>query len=537
MSAARRPVRMLPEEVVRRIAAGEVIVRPAHAVKELVENSLDAGATHVRVEVKAGGKNQIRVSDNGVGMSRDDLRLAVARHATSKLERVEDLSRIESYGFRGEALASIGAVSRLVIETNASDSGPGTAIEVEGGDVRSLREVVRPRGTTVSARTLFFNLPVRRVFLKSDNYEARLVAETVRSYALAFPEVGFEFVNNDRVVLKLAPAGSVRERAANLFEKRVAESFVELKVDNPLLSLRGFLAEPTQARSFYDVQGVYLNRRPVRNHTVTRAVYEGYGPVLAGNNPNFIVLIQTDPARLDVNLHPTKQEVRFADERFLFDFVSEAVSQTLGIRRGEGSGMADFLYQRGFVPEDAAPQDFWQLHNSYIIAQVSSGYVIVDQHAAHERILYEEVLKARQQVSAQGLLFPITVELNPEEFEAWTRAGELLLRMGIESKLFSGNTVVVETVPAGSFMGRDEVREFFSELARLTPGDAGLETDLARLVACKAAVKAGQRLAQPEMESLINRLFACREPYFCPHGRPAIVKITLDDLERRFGRT
>ncbi len=537
MAVARRPVRLLPEAVVRRIAAGEVIVRPAHAVKELVENSLDAGATSIRVEIKAGGKNLIRVSDNGFGMTRNDLRLAVARHATSKLERVEDLTRVESYGFRGEALASIGAVSRMVIETNDSDAGPGTAIEVEGGDVRSLREVVRPRGTTVSARALFFNLPVRRAFLKSDNYEARLVAETVRGYALAFPEVAFELVNNDRVVLKLAPVDSVRERVAGLFEKRVTESFVELKIDNPLLSLRGFLAEPSQARSFYDVQGVYLNRRPVRNQTVTRAVYEGYGPVLAGNNPNFVLFIQTDPARLDVNLHPTKQEVRFADERFLFDFVSEAVSQTLGIRRGDGSGVADFLYQRGFVPEDAAPHDFWQLHNSYIIAQVSSGYVIVDQHAAHERIIYEEVLKAREQASPQGLLFPIAVELNPEEFEAWSRAGELLSRMGIETKLFSGNTVVVETVPADSFMGKDEVREFFAELARLTPSTTGLETDVARLVACKAAVKAGQRLAQPEMESLINRLFACREPYFCPHGRPAIIKITLEELDRRFGRT
>ncbi|MEO0078346.1 MAG: DNA mismatch repair endonuclease MutL [candidate division WOR-3 bacterium] len=533
----RRPVRLLPEEVVRRIAAGEVIVRPAHAVKELIENALDAGATNIRVEIKAGGKNLIRVSDDGLGMTRDDLRLAVTRHATSKLERIEDLTKIESYGFRGEALASIAAVSRLLIETNAADTGPGTAIEVEGGDVKALREAARPRGTTVSARTLFFNLPVRRAFLKSENYEARLVAETVRSYALAFPEVGFEFLSNDRVVLKLPPAKAVRERLAALFEKQMVESLIELKVDNPLLSLRGFLAEPSQVRSYYDFQGVYLNRRPVRNHTVTRAVYEGYGPVLAGNNPNFVLFIQTDAARLDVNLHPTKQEVRFADERFLFDFVTEAVSQALGIRRGEGSGPTDFLYQRGFAPDDAAPQDFWQLHNSYILAQVSSGYVIVDQHAAHERILYEEALKVREHSPAQGLLFPITVELNPEEFEAWTHSVGLLARMGIESKQFSGSTVVVETIPAGSYMGRDQMRELFAELARLGPGSSRLEDELARLVACKGAVKAGQRLAQSEMESLINRLFSCREPYFCPHGRPAIIKITLEDLERRFGRT
>jgi len=537
VSAKRRPVRLLPDDVVRRIAAGEVIVRPANAVKELVENSLDAGATRIKVEIKGGGRNLIMVSDDGSGMSREDCRLAITRHATSKLGSVDDLTRIESFGFRGEALASIAAVTRMTLETNAAEEGPGTSIEVEGGEVREVREAARARGTTVTARMLFFNLPVRRAFLKSENYESRLVVETVRNYAIAYPQVGFEMVSNDRAVMKLAPAGSVRERLGALFEKRVAESFVEMKVDNPLLSVHGFLADPSQARSFYEVQAVYLNRRPVRNHTVVRAVYEGYGPVLTGNNPNFVIFIETDPARLDVNLHPAKQEVRFVDERFLFDFVSEAVRQGLGIRRGEEAGVADFLYQRGFAPDDALPQGFWQLHNSYILAQVASGYVIVDQHAAHERILFEEVLKAREQTASQGLLFPIQLELSPDEFEAYERANDRLARMGLEAKTFSGRTVVVETVPAGSFMGKDEVKEFFAELARVSPSDSHIETELAKLVACKGAVKAGQRLAQPEMESLINRLFACQEPYFCPHGRPAIIKITIEDLERRFGRT
>jgi len=536
-AGSRKPVRLLPEDVVRRIAAGEVIVRPANAVKELVENSLDAGATQVRVEIKGGGRNLIRISDNGSGMSRDDVRLAITRHATSKLDSVDDLTRIESYGFRGEALASIAAVTRMTVETNADENGPGTALEIEGGDVHEIRETARARGTTVTARMLFYNLPVRRAFLKSENYESRLVAETVRSYALAFPQVGFELVSNDRTLLKLPPAASIQERLPALFDKGVAESFVELKVDNPMLSVHGFLAEPSQAKSFYEVQAVFLNRRPVRNHTVVRAVYEGYGPVLSGNFPNFIIFIDTDPAKLDVNLHPTKQEVKFADERFLFDFVSEAVRQGLGIRRGDEAGMADFLYQRGFAPEDAAPQGFWQLHNSYILAQVASGYVVVDQHAAHERILFEETMQKKEQLASQGLLFPIQVDLNNEELEAFERLGGRLAQMGLVAKAFSGRTVVVEAVPAGSFMGKEEVRELFAELARTGATDAGIETELAKLIACKGAVKAGQRLAQPEMESLINRLFACREPYFCPHGRPAIIKISIEDLERRFGRT
>jgi DNA mismatch repair protein MutL len=528
---------LLPEETVRRIAAGEVIVRPANAIKELLENSLDAGSTDIRVEVKQGGKNLIRVSDNGCGMTRDDVRLAVARHATSKLDTAEDLTRITTYGFRGEALASIGAVTRLTIETNADESGPGTQVEVEGGETKGINETARPRGTTIAARMLFFNLPVRRAFMKSDNYESRLVVETVRNYAIAYPAVGFTLISNEREVMRLGPTGSVKDRIKALFEKRVVESLVEMKVDNPLLSLSGFLAEPTRSRSFYDVQAIFMNKRPVRNPTVVRAVYEGYGPVLTGNNPDFVLFIETDPSRLDVNLHPTKQEVRFADERFLFDFVSEAVRQGLGIQRGKETADADFLYQRGFVPEDAAPQEFWQLHNTYILAQVTSGYVIVDQHAAHERILFEEVMKGREDVAPQGLLFPITLELTAEEFEAYERAKDRLAKMGVEVAPYSGRTVAVETVPAGSFMGKEEVQELFADLGKVKPGDAGIETELAKVVACKGAVKAGQRLTTPEMESIINRLFACKEPYFCPHGRPAIIKITVEDLERRFGRT
>jgi DNA mismatch repair protein MutL len=535
--SARRPVRLLPEDTVRRIAAGEVIVRPANAIKELMENAIDAGATDVRVEIKAGGKNLIKVSDNGSGMTREDVRLAVTPHATSKIDSVDDLTRLTSYGFRGEALSSVAAVTRLTLETNTDDSRPGTVLDVEGGEVKQIREGARPRGTTVTARALFYNLPVRRAFMKSDNYEARLAIEAVRSYAIAYPDVTFTMVSNDREVMKLGRAGGVRERLLGLFEKRVTESLVPIKVDNPMLSLSGFLAEPTQARSFYEVQAIFMNKRPVRNNTVVRAVYEGYGPVLSGNNPNFVLFIETDPARLDVNLHPTKQEVRFADERFLFDFVSEAVRKGLGIQRGGDTPDADFFYQRGFVPEDAAPQGFWQLHNSYIMAQVTSGYVIVDQHAAHERILFEEVMKGKEVVAPQGLLFPITVELSPDEFAAFEKFGENLARMGVETSAFSGRTVAVETVPAGSFMGKDEVRELFRELAAVKPGDAAVETELAKVVACKGAVKAGQRLAPPEMESIINRLFACREPYFCPHGRPAIIKITIEDLERRFGRT
>uniref|UniRef100_A0A7V3V0E9 DNA mismatch repair protein MutL n=1 Tax=candidate division WOR-3 bacterium TaxID=2052148 RepID=A0A7V3V0E9_UNCW3 len=536
MNQQRKPVKLLPEEIIRRIAAGEVIVRPASVVKELIENALDAQARKISVEVKAGGKNFIQVIDNGIGMTRADVRLAVTRHATSKLEAVEDLSKINSYGFRGEALAAIAAVSRLTIETNTDEQEPGTKIEVEGGEIKEIGDVVRVPGTTVTVRMLFFNLPVRRAFLKSDNYELRLIVDVFRNYALAFPEVAFELHSNERPLLKLPAVKSMRDRLSAVFTGEVADAMIELKVDHPSISLYGFLTEPSQLKSFYEVQAIYFNRRPVRSQVVTKAVYDGYSPLLTGRHPNFVIFLETDPSRLDVNIHPTKQEVRFADERFLFDFVAEAVHQALGRHHREQLPVGEFFNQESLVNETRASSDFWQLHNSYIFAQVASGYVIVDQHAAHERILYEEVRRKRQSAATQGLLFPITLELSPEEFDTFENLQERLAEMGLQTKIFSGRTVVVESIPTGSYLGKDELRELFSELVKISSKKVIIDDELAKLIACKGAVKAGQRLRPEEMQSLINRLFLCAEPYFCPHGRPAIIKITLDDLDRKFGR-
>lgn len=532
----RKPVRQLPDEIVRRIAAGEVIVRPASVVKELLENSIDAEAGRIRLEIKAGGKNLIRVTDDGIGMSRNDVRQAVARYATSKLCSVEDLTRIQSYGFRGEALASIAAVSRMTIETNIAETEPGTRLEVEGGETKEIAEIAHPPGTTVTVKALFYNLPVRRAFLKSESYELRLVAEVFRNYALAYPELGFEFLSNDRLVVNLPPVNSFRERLFGLLDRQVVEGLVEFRVDNPVLSLHGFFSDPSQLKGFSLLQLVYFNHRPVRSSTVTRAIYDAYRPLPSGQHPNFIIFIQTDPSRLDVNIHPTKQEVRFADERFLFDFVSEAVRKGLGVQQRAQLEDTGLFTEEKISWDGDFPGGFWQLHNSFIFAQVASGYVIIDQHAAHERILFEEILHRQQEVKPQGLLFPVTLNLNADEFEAYERISDRLRQMGLETKIFSGGTVVVETVPAGSFMGKDELEEFFAELAKTSLEKSVVEQELAKLLACKGAVKAGQRLTQDEMVSLINRLFACREPYFCPHGRPVIIKMTIEDLERRFGR-
>lgn len=537
MIRERRPIRLLPEDTARRIAAGEVIVRPASVVKELIENSLDADARRITVEVKSGGKDLIRVIDDGFGMTREDARLAVFRHATSKIASVEDLAKIQSYGFRGEALAAIAAVSRMTIETSTVEDGIGTKIEVVGGEIKEITDISRAPGTTVTVRMLFFNLPVRRAFLRSDNYELRLILEQLKSYALAFPEVAFYLTSNGRELVNMPSVNSLRERMLQLFPKQVVESLVELKVEHPSLSVFGYLTDTDQLKSFYEVQSVYFNRRPVRCQPVVRAVYDGYGPVVSGKHPDFVIFIETDPSRLDVNIHPTKQEVKFADERFLFDFLAEAVNKVLLTSRRQQLPAEQLCIDDNAVDNVKGVNDFWQLHNSYIFAQVASGYVIVDQHAAHERILYEEVKKSIQTHRApQGLLFPITLELKPEELDALEQFSEYLKSMGLETKIFSGRTVVVEAIPVGSYLGKEELRALFSEMVQIRSEKVSAEDELAKLMACKGAVKAGQRLTYDEMHSLINRLFLCNDPYFCPHGRPTIIKISLDELERRFGR-
>jgi DNA mismatch repair protein MutL len=530
-------IKILSEETIRKIAAGEVIARPASVVKELVENSVDANSTKITIEIRQGGKDLIRVVDDGIGMDREDLRLSVSQHATSKLDSIDDLLQLKTMGFRGEALASIAAVSRLKIETNTDSKQTGNFLEVHGGITKEIKEIARARGTTISVESLFYNLPVRRGFLKSDSYELKLIIETIKSYSIAYPEIHFSIRSDGKELMVIPKSNSIKERLEIFMDKRQVDGLVEIKVDNPLLSLSGFLSEPSQTQMVYELQQTFFNLRPVRNRTVYRAIYEGYGGTLRGNNPNFVLFINTSPENLDVNIHPTKQEVKFADERFLFDFVSEAVRKTLGIKKSEMIPQSDFLFQGSLIADEQIIPGFWQLHNSFIFAQIQSGYCIVDQHAAHERIIYEEVLKKEESGAVQGLLFPIMIELKPQEFAVFEEVAELLTAMRIEAKVFSGRTIVVESIPAGTYLGKQEITELFQELSQIEKRNISNQDEIAKLIACKGAVKAGQKLTPSEMESLINRLFACQEPYFCPHGRPVILKITLDDLAKRFGRT
>lgn len=529
-------IQILPEETIRKIAAGEVVSRPASVVKELIENSIDAQSEKIVIELKEGGKNLIKIIDDGIGMTRDDVRLAVHRYATSKLKAIDDLNSLMTYGFRGEALASIGAVSRMKIETNIDDKLAGTSILVEAGEIKEIKEIARARGTTVTVQTLFFNLPVRRGFLKSDSYELKLILETISAYAIAYPKIQFVLNADGKELLNLPKTDSVKERLKIFLDKTVFLNLYEFRFDNPMLTFWGYISEPKTSKTYYEQQQIYFNLRPVRNRTVTKAIYDGYSGTLQGNNPNFIVFIETAPQNLDVNIHPTKNEVRFTDERFLFDFISEAIRKTLGIQKRSEFSQETVLFQQQLIENENVLQGFWQLHNSYIFAQIQSGYCVIDQHAASERIIFEDIIKKDEKVETQGLLFPIIVELSAEEFSIYEEIKEMFSTLGIETKIFSGKSVVCETLPASAIMSKQDIKDLFTELTKLDKQQLSYKEEIAKQIACHGAIKANQRLSQPEMEALINKLFACKDPYFCPHGRPTIIKISKEELDKKFGR-
>jgi len=619
-------IRILPDDIAGRIAAGEVVERPASVVKELVENSIDAGSDRIDVEIGNGGKTEIRISDNGCGMSRDDALLCLERHATSKIFDLQDLRSLKTLGFRGEALPSIAAVSRLVIETRQEVDVEGTRLVVEGSRIRDVGEAGRARGTTVSARSLFFNVPARRKFLKATDTELRHVVQTVTGLSLANPDITFTLVHNGREMLNLA-RGTRNARIESVFGVDLEENAVAVEHGANGVRLWGFAGLPELARKSGAQQALIVNGRWVQHKALSYAVYDGYGGLIPkGFYPAYFLYVQLDPSRLDVNVHPSKREVRFADERPLYRLVAEGVrrafqrssvipeltspvspspswSQTdkpgSSPDGSSSQGHVDVetnyrpshptftVADRPFVPsrprlerdtqmalplaarprpaevtpvgapagsddDTAAPHvSSWQLHNRYIMAHTKSGLIIIDQHVAHERILYEQTLDHfhSEPGTGQRLLFPITIDFGLNEIEAIRDAMPLLEKMGFGIRDFGGNTVVIDAIPVDLKVWEDGhlLREVVGtlmddDLPPPTPayGDlpvTSIEHRLAASYACHASVRSGDPLSQREMQGLIDQLFATREPFACPHGRPIVVKLSLEELDHRFGRS
>jgi DNA mismatch repair protein MutL len=541
-------IRVLPSDVRGKIAAGEVITRPASVVKELIENSIDAQASRIDIEVKNGGKDKCLVNDDGQGMSREDAQLAIERYATSKILSIGDIERISTFGFRGEALASIAHVSNFEMET--SDGHEGTRLLVEGGTVKGLYDSERPRGTRIKVSNLFYNLPARRKFLKSLTWERRLIIELVKTYAVVHPRVVFSLLDEGKVVFSLLGTDSMYDRVKALLPRSITDQLVVIDFTVGDIRITGLLSRPDLAVA-HRFSHIFVNSRPVKYPRIYHTIMETYQNPKSG--PAFALNIQVEPHLVDANVHPAKTEVKFKDERYIADLLMQVIKREIFKKSvavdnedkqphdfGKLTGTKYFVqdtvlpYDEENVPPAHDSDEFWQLHGTYILAQTKSGLIIVDQHVAHERIIYEAVMTGR--VQSQRLLFPVTIELTPEEHEVYQRTKDALQDMGIEFKEFSSNTVIIDSVPADFRIDREEIAGIFGEL--LTLGDlVGERARIARVVACRGAIKAGQKLSVLQMQSLIDRLFATENPYTCPHGRPIVIKLTLEELARKFGRS
>ena len=543
-------IHILDKSIAERIAAGEVVERPASVVKELVENAIDAGAKAISVEIREGGLALIRVSDNGSGMSRADAPLAIERFATSKITTADDLNAIRTLGFRGEALPSMASVAQVEILTRTRDEIEGTRVRVENGETRS--EVAgAPVGTTVTVRNLFYNAPARKKFLKSPLRETELIAKTLATYALVYPHVAFRLVVDGRETINLAPSQGL-ERIGAVWGREVAAEMVEVSYTSLDLRVQGFVSRPTLARSSREWQTFYVNGRPIRSGLLAVMLERPYaGRLPPGRHPLAAINIELDPRLLDVNVHPRKAEVRFYQERAIYGVVTQAVEQALrGFPLTIQPGATDWSFAN--VPDvgmtggslllhepsadyQAGPwRAIGQIHNTYILAQSLDGFVIVDQHAAQEQILFEKLTTGGSQQSAVSG----QIELMANEAELLNEHLEEYQSLGIEIEAFSENTFRMTAMPDFISLSPAELMTALveeHERNRALRGDA-LRDKLASKAACLSAVKAGDALNQAQQQALLDELSQVYSPATCPHGRPAFVLVRLEELERRFLR-
>ena len=582
-------IKILPEDLTNKIAAGEVVDRPASIVKELVENAIDAGSDEITVILKNGGKTLIQVVDNGTGMSREDSILAVQRHTTSKINNYDDLHNIKTLGFRGEALASIASVSRMELKTIPHKQDTGTLLKIEGGVVEDIADTGGIRGTSVTVKNLFYNTPARRKFLKSDETEYRYILNVMQRFTLAYFQGSFSLYHNDNKIFDLKP-NEPELRLVEVLGNRYNGKFVKVEDKRTLLQIWGYIGNKDGTKKSRGDQFLFLNGRYIVNRALNHAVFSSYGTIIpSGEFPLYILFLEIDPRRIDVNVHPSKMEVKFADERLVYDLVRAAVKRALSSEKIIPSLSSQYkvetrpltrpfedLYPKqtaiplyeitppsekpiGIEVDKATPSEkfspfrmpqhepkyertnVWQIHNQYIVSEIKSGLIVIDQHVAHERILYEQALKNFEQnkPSSQQLLFPQVVDLTPEEFSYNMDILPFLERVGFIIKGFGGNTVVLEGVPSGLKISNPEtvLNEIIDEYKNNKGNSLDIRDNVAKSYACKLAIKKGDPLTRDEMNLLIDQLFATQSPYFCPHGRPVIVTLSLDELDKRFGRS
>ncbi len=594
-------IHYLESSLVDQIAAGEVIDRPASVLKELIENSLDSGADNIEVHVIKGGHELIQVSDNGCGMSQEDLKLAFMRHATSKIKYLEDLNSITTLGFRGEALPSIASVSMFTALSSEKDSN-GYEIKINGSEEKSFKPAVRLSGTTCKVQNLFYNTPARRKFLKKPETEQSVINSMMRRFMLSRPEVAFKMISNNKIVYDV-PAQNLSERINSIYGSAFKNGIlpVELKKDPYIVT--GFTGNLSLVKKRPGEQYIFLNGRFIKNRLLNSAIFSAYQSLIQrGEFPFFVMFLEMPPDLFDVNVHPAKLEVRFVNEWQIYHVIKTSITTvlqdilkvipdyktyqhfpeytpnetvSLNLEKAPSASITQFeqaphkrldiemdgLFDKNDaqlqgahfrmestlddikVPnEDLLPvsDHIWQIHRKYLITEIKSGLIIIDQHVAHERVLFEEAKKAieGQGFPSQTVLFPQTLKLQPEEYDSLLEITHYLNKIGFRFREFGENTVIIDEIPPDINWGNESqiIREILDQYISVKNINPSFIDQIAAIYACKSAIKAGDQLKPEERIHLIDRLFSTDHPYYCPHGRPIIINLSINELDQRFER-
>jgi len=582
-------IHQLSEDLRNKISAGEVVERPASVVKELLENSIDAGATKIDIVVESAGQQTIQITDNGHGIPVEELSKACERYSTSKIATVDDLFKIHTLGFRGEALASIASVAEVAIESAINDK--------EGGKIKYIDGVfskIGPApgiiGTQITVRNLFYNTPARRKFLKSQRVEMRHIIQMARRFALAFPKIGFSLTSDDKSIMNYQ-SEELKERISATFDPTYGKNLLPVKFEKGDYKITGFVGTLNLVRSRPGEQYLFLNNRFIQDRLLNSAVYGAYQSLVnRGEYPFFVINLDVPTDQVDVNVHPMKIQVRFKDEwrihHVLKSSVSDALSSLLDtIPDFEKPSYGNsFDFRKSSNPQHNSNQDtinfralhqsseqslnaegleraktyisqlvntqvdkkvidtdnFWQIHSKFILAQISSGLVIIDQHVAHERILFEEAIAAfsKNPMASQTLLFPEKMQFAPDEYSVLLEILPYLEKIGFRMKQASKDTVLIESIPSEMTWGREKevIKDIIDNFESSHKEYSSLQENIAASFACHAAIKAGDKLTAEEMRELVDRLFGTKHPYYCPHGRPIIVQLSLEELDKRFER-
>lgn len=598
-------IQLLPDSIANQIAAGEVVQRPASAVKELIENSIDAEATHIKLIIKEAGKTLLHVIDNGKGMSETDARMSLERHATSKIKKAEDLFTLHTMGFRGEALASIAAVSQLELKTRPADYELGTLLVVEASDVKKQELVACEKGTSICVKNLFYNIPARRNFLKSNASEYQHIVEEFQRLALSHPDIAFQFIESDSLEYDL-PSGKLSQRIVNIFGKSYQEQLAACQEETPLVKITGYVGQPQYAKKKRGEQFLFVNKRFIRSNYLHHAVMTAFEGLLPENTfPFYVLFIEIDPKHIDVNVHPTKTEIKFDDERAVYAVVLSSVRQAIGthnltpaidfdadvniiaklsqaanqskevyfeerfssgLQRSnrehwekiyEGEEPKSFFQQSTISPQSVQTLRFesslnqsssgeiveekilCQLHHRYVVRQIRSGMMIIDQQAAHERILFEKYLnqfKTHAGASQQSL-FPQAITFSAADFTLIQEMLPEIEALGFKIEVFGKNTFIVNGIPGNVSTGTEkELFEGLIEQFKTNQSELALpiRENLARSLAKRAAIKSGQKLEREEMQSIVDTLFACSTPNYAPDGKPTFFIFGLNKIESYF---